>query len=90
MRNQLSKEAGEAKLLKRYHSLYAPIVELVQLLEDIIPPGAVLGDKIELTQVDGYIEVATTLKPRTLVLNDGKRKFTLTIEESAIRSGSAK
>jgi hypothetical protein len=81
MRNQLSKEAGEAKLLKRYHRLYTPIVELIQTLEDIIPPGAVLGDKIELSQVDGYVEVATTLKPRILILNDGKRRFRLVIEE---------
>lgn len=82
-RAKVNKEVAEKRIAKRYHKLHAPIVELVQALQDAIPPGAVLGERIELTQADGHIEVAMTLKPVRLVLNDGERRFTLCIEEDA-------
>lgn len=81
MRTRPSKQVAEGRIAKRYHKLHTPIVELVQALQDAIPPGAVLGERIELTQVEGHIDVAMTLKPVQLVLNDGERRFTLVIEE---------
>lgn len=83
-RAKVNQEVAERRIAKRYHKLHTPIIELVQALQDAIPSGMVLGERIELRQVDGHIDVAMTLKPTRLVLNDGQRKFTLIIEESEI------
>lgn len=80
-RVKVNPEVLEKRITKRYHKLHAPIVELVQTLQDAIPPGTVLGERIELKQMNGHIEVAMTLKPMRLVLEDGERRFTLVIEE---------
>lgn len=80
-RARVNSEVAEKRIVKRYHKLRAPITELVQALQDAIPPGTVLGERIELTQVNGHIDVAMTLKPTQLTLNDGQRRFTLIIEE---------
>lgn len=81
-RAKIDQEVAERRIAKRYHKLHNPIVELVQALQDAIPSGMVLGERIELKQVDGHIDVAMTLKPTQFVLNDGERRFTLIIEEN--------
>ena len=80
-RAKVSPEVLEKRITKRYYKLHAPIVELMQALQDAIPPGTVLGERIELKQMNGHIEVAMTLKPVRLVLDDGERRFSLVIEE---------
>ena len=81
VRAKINPQVAQARIAKRYHKLHTPIIELVQALQDALPPGTVLGERVELTQADGYIDVAMALKPVRLVLNDGTRKFTLVIEE---------
>lgn len=80
-RAKVNPEVAERRIAKRYHKLHTPIVELVQTLQDAIPPGTVLGERIELKQMDGHIDLAMTLKPMRLVLEDGERRFTLVIED---------
>lgn len=82
-RSKINPEVVERRIAKRYRKLHVPIVELVQALQDAVPSGTVLGERIELKQMDGHIDVAMTLKPTHLVLNDGERRFTLIIEEIA-------
>lgn len=82
MRARPTPQAAERRIASKYHKLHTPIVELVQALQDAIPPETALGSKVELTQIDGHIEVATTLTARRLVLNDGTHRFTLIIEPS--------
>lgn len=79
MRTKPPKQALEARIAKRYHRLYKPIIELVQALQDAIPQGMELGDRIELTQSNGYITIDTKARPVELVINDGKHIFTLKI-----------
>jgi hypothetical protein len=81
MRARPTQQAAERRIAAKYHKLHTPIVELVQALQDAIPPEAALGGKVELTQIDGHIEVAAALTARQLVVNDGTRRFTLVIEE---------
>lgn len=81
MRARLTPQAAERRIAAKYHKLHTPIVELVQALQDAIPPETALGATVELKQVDGHIEVTAALAARRLVLNDGAYKFTLTIEK---------
>lgn len=45
-RAKVNPEVLENRITKRYHKLHAPIVELVQALQDAIPPGTVLSDEL--------------------------------------------
>lgn len=83
MRTRPTPQVAERRIAAKYHKLHTPIVELVQVLQDAIPPETALGGTVELTEVDGHIEIATTLTARRLVLNDGTHRFTLMIEEVA-------
>ena len=71
----------ESRIAKRYHRLHQPIIELVQALQDAIPQGMELGERVELTQVDGYINIDTKARPVELVLNDGQQIFSLKIKQ---------
>ena len=81
MRSKPNKSVAEARIVKRFHRLHTPIVELVQSLQDLVPEGMELGDKVELTQIDGHIKIAYGARPVELVLNDGKCTFSLKIQE---------
>jgi hypothetical protein len=81
MRTQVNKERAESRVVNRYHKLHAPLVELIQSLQDLVPQGMTLSDKVELTQVEGYIEINQNAKPIRLVINDENRKLTIVMEE---------
>jgi hypothetical protein len=82
MRKKVNQSMAEARMVKRYHRLHTPLIELIQSLEDLTPDGLRLGDKVELTQTEGHINVVYIAKPVEIVINDGVRRFTLKIEES--------
>lgn len=81
MRKNPPKDVIESRIAKRYHKLHDPIIELLQALQDAIPDGTTIGDKVTLTQLNGYIEINCNAKPVELVINDGKQEFTLKIKK---------
>lgn len=83
MRKAINKDVMYARIAKRFHRLHQPLVDMIQCLQDAVPSTTVLGS-VELTQTNGYINISYTakpIKPIKLVINDGKRKFTLKMEE---------
>lgn len=82
MRARVSKHMAEYRVVKRYHRLYVPLIELIQSLQDLAPNGMQISEKVELEQGDGFINVSYTTKPVGLVIVDGKRRFILKMEES--------
>lgn len=80
MRVSVSKETAEARLVKRYHKLYIPLVELIQSLQDL-EPGTMLIDSAEFTKIDRNIRVEYKIKPVRLTINTGNQKLILQIEE---------
>jgi len=81
MRATPDKEMTERRINDKYKKLRGVVGELVQTLQDAIPPTTALGDVVELEQLDGYIEVTTNLKARAFVMKHEGRKFTFMIEE---------
>lgn len=81
MKKKPSMDMTEGRIVKRYHRLYVPLVELIQSLQDLVPDGMELG-QVELTQMDGFVRIAYHAKPIQLVINDGERRFLLRIEEA--------
>lgn len=82
MRARVSKHMAEYRVVKRYHRLYMPLIELIQSLQDLAPNGAQISEKVELEQGDGFVSVSYTTKPIELIIVDGKRRFVLKIEEA--------
>lgn len=81
MRARVNQNMAEYRVAKRYHKLYVPLIELIQHLQDLAPLGTQINSKVELKREDGYINIVYTTKPMELIIIDGKRKFTLKVEE---------
>jgi hypothetical protein len=79
MRKSLSGPTAEARIVKRYHKLYTPLIELVQAVQDIQTDG-VQAAEIELTRDGGEIVIECSLKATRLIINDDDRRFILQIE----------
>jgi len=80
MRTLAPRETVEARIVKRYHKLYEPLVELVQSVQDLESDGMQTTD-IELTRDGGDIVIQYTTKATRLTINDDKKKFILQIEK---------
>ena len=81
MRTPVNKERAESRVVSRYHKLHTPLIDLIQSLQDLVPQGMTLSGTVELTQVDGYIEISHAAKPIQLVINDENRRLTIIMEE---------
>jgi len=79
MRKSLSGPTAEARIVKRYHKLYIPLIELVQAVQDIQADG-VQAAEIELTRDGGDTVIECSLKATRLIINDDDRRFILQIE----------
>lgn len=80
MRSALPQQTAEARIVKRYHRLYEPLIDLVQAVQDIQSDGIQVAD-IELTRDGGDIVIQYTAKATRLTINDDKKKFVLQIEK---------
>jgi hypothetical protein len=80
MRTAAPRETVEARIVKRYHKLYIPLVELVQSVQDLESDGIQTAD-IELTRDGGDIVIQYTARAMRLIINDGDKRFTLQIEK---------
>ena len=79
MRKSTSGPTAEARIVKRYHKLYTPLIELVQAVQDVQADG-VQAAEIELTRDGGEIVIECSLKATRLIINDGNKRFILQIE----------
>lgn len=80
MRAAIPRETAETRIVKRYHKLYEPLVELVQSVQDLESDGIQAAD-IELTRDGGDILIQYTAKATRLIINDDKKRFILQIEK---------
>jgi hypothetical protein len=79
MRKSLSGPTAEARIVKRYHKLYTPLIELVQAVQDIQSNG-IQAAEIELTRDGGEIVIECSMKATRLIINDDNKRFILQIE----------
>ena len=79
MRKSLSGPTAEARIVKRYHKLYTPLIELVQAVQDVQADG-VQATEIDLTRDGGDIVIECNLKATRLIINDDNKRFILQIE----------
>lgn len=80
MRTSAPRETVEARIVKRYHKLYTPLVELVQSVQDLEADGVQAAD-IELTRDGGDIVIQYTARAMRLIINDDGKRFILQMEK---------
>lgn len=80
MRTSPAKPTLEARIVKRYHKLYTPLVELVQSIQDLQTDG-IQGAEIELTRAGGEIVIQYAARATRLTINDEERRFVLMVEK---------
>ncbi len=81
MRKRPNQDVIEARVVKRFNRLHEPLLNLVQALQDMAPEGAVLGDKVEFTKLDGHLRIGYGQKPIQIVINDGSYVLEMTIRQ---------
>ena len=79
MRKAASGPTAEARIVKRYHKLYVPLIELVQAVQDIQADGTQAAE-IELTRDGGEIVIECSVKATRLIINDDNKRFILQLE----------
>ncbi len=82
MRKRPNQDVIAARIAKRYHRLHDPIVELVQCLQDSIPQGMELGDRVVLEQKDGQIQIICKMRPIEIVIVDGNNEYSLRMQST--------
>lgn len=83
MRTRPTKERAESRFDNRYKKLYEPLVDLIQSLEDMLPPGYQLGDKVDITLKEGKYTINGSGRPPKLVLHDASNTYVLEIRKAA-------
>lgn len=79
MKEPLTKENAEAKVVNKYHKLYKPLIELVDALQYLEPGGTLVDDATFTTNDKGTIRIAYVAKPIMLTIADKKRVFILRV-----------
>lgn len=81
MKAPVDKFTAETRVVSKYHKLYVPLVELVDALQNLELGGTLVDEAKFTNKKDGGIRVAYKARPVRMVIVDGKRKFTLRVDE---------
>jgi hypothetical protein len=83
MKTPISKQTAEARVVHKYHKLYAPLIELVDALQNL-EPGGTLVDDVTLTDKphENKVSIAYAARPVMLTIKDGERTFILRLIEA--------
>ncbi len=85
MRNQLTPEVAASRIVKRYHKLHVPLVELVQLLQDMVPAGMELDENVKVVRENGVVKVSYRARPIRITIVDGGMQFELKLSKSKVQ-----
>ena len=81
MKSPLDKDTAEIRVIRKYHKLYVPLVELVDALQNLEPGGTLVDEATFTTKEDGHIQIAYKARPVQMVIVDGERKFRVRVDE---------
>lgn len=81
MKQPISKDTAEIRVVRKFEKLSVPLVELIDALQNL-EPGDTLVDDITLhRKEDGGVRMEYVAKPIMLTVVDKKRKLTLRVVE---------
>jgi len=76
---ETSKEIVEARVVQKYHKLYAPLIALVDELQNLEPGGTLVDDVSIVNTERGMVRVAYIAKPVMLTITDKNKVFILRV-----------
>lgn len=79
MKQPISKENAEAKVVNKYHKLYKPLIELVDALQDLEPGGTLVDDVSIVRGEDKAVRIAYVAKPIMMTITDKNKTFILRV-----------
>ncbi len=79
MKAPISKDRAESRVVAKYKKLYAPLIELVDALQDLEPGGTLVDDINIVKDSSDKVQVAYVAKPVMLTITDGNRIFILRV-----------
>jgi hypothetical protein len=83
MKQPIPKETAEIQVVRKYHRLYKPLIELVDALQ-FLEPGGTLVDDVTFTDKseENKVSIAYAARPIMLTIEDEGRTFILRIMET--------
>jgi hypothetical protein len=81
MKAPISKETAEARVVKKFDKLYAPLIELVDALQNLEPGGTLVDDVVLDRNKPGNVHIEYVAKPISLTIKDGNKKLVLRVVE---------
>jgi hypothetical protein len=82
MRQPVDTSTAESRVISKYRKLHTQLTSLLQSVQDLLPPGIQLNDKVTFTQQDGKVHIAFQAKPMQVVINDGTQQIRITLSDS--------
>lgn len=88
MKEPISRDTAEARVITKYHKLYKPLVDLVDALQYLEPGGTLVDDVSIVHGKDNRVRIAYVAKPIMLTITDKNRVFILRVIASDGNEGS--
>jgi hypothetical protein len=81
MKQPISKDTAEIRVVRKFEKLYVPLVELIDSLQNLEPGGTLVDDVVLNRKEDGGVHMEYVAKPIMLTVIDKKRRLTLRVVE---------
>ncbi len=75
---------AEARVVKKFHKLYAPLVELVDALQNLELGGTLVDDVVLDRNKTRSVSIEYVAKPISLTIKDGNKKLLLRVVDLAV------
>ena len=79
MKQPVTKDRAETRVVNKYHKLYQPLIELVDSLQDLEPGGTLVDDVSIYRDEDKKVHIAYVAKPIMLTITEQDRVFILRV-----------
>lgn len=82
MKTSVPKQTAAAEVARKFYQLYAPLIELVDALQDL-EPGGTLVDSVAINRhSDDRVHIEYVAEPIMLTIRDKRKKLILRVVES--------
>ena len=83
MKQPVTKETAEVRVVRKYHKLYKPLIELVDALQFLEPGGTLVNDvKFADKPDENKVSIEYAAHPVMLTIKDKGRTFILRMMET--------
>lgn len=82
MKTPVPKQTAEAEVARKFYQLYAPLIELVDSLQDLEPGGTLVDSVVINRHSDDRVHIEYVAEPIMLTIREKRKKLILRVVES--------